>query len=314
MKQIDMRSVELRMLRTFDALIRERSVSRAASRLFLTQSTVSASLRRLRDTFGDPLFTRTAQGVAPTERALELAPHVDRVLLELAALLNHGHGFIAASSRRVFRIAGSDHLSRLILPVLANRLVRLGSAIRVYWETGAFDALSAMLRRGDVDLAVLPAAQTPRDAESILLYEDRYALAVKKGHPERATISSLRTFCDLPHVVLSRGNTLLDDQIDRALFGLGCRREVQIAVTSFSQIVDILLATNHIAVMPLRVIRTHSAVVEAHGLPIDLLPYRLLASWNTRQGRDGGIEWLRSQIEEILASRSQTIDDGSSRP
>ena len=84
----ELRSLDLSLLRTFDALMRERSVSRAAAHLFLSQPAVSASLNRLREVFGDPMFTRTAHGVTPTPRALALAPQIDKLLADLAALLD----------------------------------------------------------------------------------------------------------------------------------------------------------------------------------------------------------------------------------
>jgi DNA-binding transcriptional LysR family regulator len=83
----DIRSLDVGMLRTFDALMRERSVSRAAARLFLSQPAVSASLNRLREVFDDPLFTRTGHGVTPTPRAHALAPQIGKVLADLARLL-----------------------------------------------------------------------------------------------------------------------------------------------------------------------------------------------------------------------------------
>ena len=85
MAQRDIRSLDVAMLRTFDALLRERSVSRAAARLFLSQPAVSASLNRLRQVFDDPLFTRTGHGVTPTPRALALATQVEQLLADLAA-------------------------------------------------------------------------------------------------------------------------------------------------------------------------------------------------------------------------------------
>src|ERR1700739_3687329 len=99
MAQRDIRSLDVGMLRTFDALMRERSVSRAATRLFLSQPAVSASLNRLRDTLGDPLFTRTAHGVEPTARAHALAGQVERVLADLSAMLEPGEGFDPAASQ-----------------------------------------------------------------------------------------------------------------------------------------------------------------------------------------------------------------------
>src|SRR6478735_7820878 len=85
MNQRDIRSLDIGMLRTFDALMREQSVSRAAARLFLSQPAVSASLNRLREVFEDPLFTRTSHGVVPTARAHALAPQVEKLLADLAS-------------------------------------------------------------------------------------------------------------------------------------------------------------------------------------------------------------------------------------
>src|SRR4051812_21043490 len=129
----DIRSLDISMLRTFDALLSERSVSRAAARLFLSQPAVSSSLKRLREVFDDPLFTRSAHGVVPTARALALAPHVEAVLAEVSRLLAAGREFDPASSDRIFRIVGSDHMSQLLLPPLCRELVEHGSRIRVFW-------------------------------------------------------------------------------------------------------------------------------------------------------------------------------------
>ena len=122
----DIRSLDVGMLRAFEALALERSVSRAAARLFLTQPAVSAALHRFRDTFGDPLFTRTAHGMEPTARALALAPLVDKVLADIATLLEADQPFDPAASDRIFRIAGSDHASHLLLPELSRRGGRTG--------------------------------------------------------------------------------------------------------------------------------------------------------------------------------------------
>ena len=100
MSQRDIRSLDIGMLRTFDALMRERSVSRAAARLFLSQPAVSASLNRLREAFDDPLFTRNAHGVTPTPRAQALATQVEKVLADIGALLDAGRAFDPAGSDR----------------------------------------------------------------------------------------------------------------------------------------------------------------------------------------------------------------------
>src|SRR6478735_7463210 len=123
MSRRDIRGLDVGMLRTFDALMREQNVSRAAARLFLSQPAVSASLNRLREVFDDPLFTRTSHGVLPTERARALAPQVEKLLADLAGLLEADAGFDPATSSRIFRIAGSDHASRMLLPELSRTLI-----------------------------------------------------------------------------------------------------------------------------------------------------------------------------------------------
>jgi DNA-binding transcriptional LysR family regulator len=166
MNQRDIRSLDVGMLRTFDALMREKNVSRAAARLFLSQPAVSASLNRLREVFGDPLFTRTAHGVLPTERALALAPQVQKVLADLAALLEAERPFDPARQQRIFRIAGSDHASRMLLPALSRTLIALGSAIRIVWVPPGTWSLAEHLHKGELDLAVIARIQRPRDIET----------------------------------------------------------------------------------------------------------------------------------------------------
>jgi DNA-binding transcriptional LysR family regulator len=296
----DIRGVDVAMLRTFDALMRERSVSRAAARLFLSQPAVSASLSRLRQVFGDPLFTRTAHGVAPTERAHALAVHVERVLAEMALMVDSGTGFDPAASQRIFRVAGSDHASRLMLPALAAELAACGSGIRIFWESGAMAALNERLRKGDVDLAVLPRTQAPRDVEAALLYEDRYVLVARQGHPRLAADATLETFCDTPHVFLGYGNTVLDDLIDAALQREGRTRQAQLAVTTFSQMVDVLVRTDHVAVMPQRVAHTHADRLQQQALPIELPNYQLFVCWDRRGHADAGLQWLRDSFVRTL--------------
>lgn len=301
----DIRGVDVAMLRTFDALMRERSVSRAAARLFLSQPAVSASLGKLRRVFGDPLFTRTAHGVVPTERAHALAVHVERVLAEMALMVEGGAAFDAATSQRIFRIAGTDHSSRLMLPALAEQLCAIGSGIRIFWESGAISALNERLRKGDVDLAVLPRAQTPRDVEAALLYEDRYVLAARHGHPMLEQQASLDSFCALPHVVLGYGGTALDDRIDSVLLRDGRSRRAQLAVTTFSQMIDVLTRTDHVAVMPQRVLDSHADRLQRYELPIVLPDYQLFVCWDRRAGADAGVQWLKDLFVRTLGTAPQ---------
>jgi hypothetical protein len=165
---------------------------------------VSASLKRLRETFDDPLFTRTSHGVVPTPRALALAPRVDAVLQELQQLINLDRAFDPGNSDRILRIAGSDYSCHAMLPLLCRDLAARGSRIRIAWELADYSQLPERLRKGDVDLGLLPRMTPAAGVESELLYEDAYIVAARRGHPSFATGMGLDAFCTLPHVVLGR--------------------------------------------------------------------------------------------------------------
>lgn len=288
------------MLRTFDALMRERSVSRAAATLFLSQPAVSASLSRLREVFGDPLFTRTSHGVAPTARAQTLAPQVEKVLADIAGLLEAQQGFDPSSSQRIFRIAGSDHASHLVLPTLASRLAGLRSPIRIVWEAAGTSPLADRLHKGDLDLGVVGRIHPPRDMETRVLYEDRYVFVTRHGHPQVGQPVTLDSFCATPQVFLGYGTSALEDVIDEALAKSGRQRLAQIAVSSFGQIVDLLQHSDHAAVIAARVARTHGDKVQAHDLPFTLPGYQMLMCWGTRAGSDPGVQWLKNQLNAIF--------------
>jgi DNA-binding transcriptional LysR family regulator len=298
----DIRSLDIGMLRTFDALMRERSVSRAAARLFLSQPAVSASLNRLREVFDDPLFTRTAHGVAPTGRAQALAPQVGKVLADIAGLLEAGQEFDPSGSQRIFRIAGSDHASHMVLPALARRLGGLNSPIRIVWEAPGISPLADRLHKGDLDFGVVARIHPPRDMETQLLYEDRYVFVTRHGHPLAGRPVTLDSFCATPQVFLGYGTSALEDVIDETLAKAGRQRPAQVAVSSFGQVVDLLQHSDHAAVIASRVARTHADKVLAHALPFDLPGYRMLLCWDARVASDPALQWLKGELQAIFAA------------
>lgn len=303
----DIRSLDVAMLRTFDALMRERSVSRAAKRLFLSQPAVSASLSRLRTAFGDPLFTRTAHGVVPTARAHALAPQVERLLADLSRLLEADHGFEPADSQRIFRIAGTDYASLWILPPLARHLAAVGSRIRLFWEPVPISAMYDRLRKGDLDIAVVPRLKPPGDVQSVALYEDRYVVAVRRTHPLFACGATLDALCAVPHVFFGYGSSSLDDLIDEELARAGRQRLAQLAVTTFAQVIELLACTDHAAIMPMRIAQRHSQLIEAHDPPFVLPNYSVYLCWDRRADGDVGVRWLRQEIGRLTAAELQQL-------
>jgi DNA-binding transcriptional LysR family regulator len=307
MNQRDIRSLDVGMLRTFDALMRERSVSRAAGRLFLSQPAVSASLNRLRESFGDPLFTRTSHGVAPTARALALAPQVAKVLADIAALLDTDQPFDAAASSRIFRIAGSDHPSRAVLPELGRALAAMDSPVRIVWEPPGTWSLPDRLHSGEIDLAMVARVKLPTDMEYQILYEDHYVYAMRRDHPLAGQPVTLDSFCATPQIFLGYGTSTLDDLIDETLAAAGRQRRAQFAVTSFGQIVHQLRHSDCAAVLGSRVALAHAPDLHIQPLPFELPGYSSLLCWDARAGSDAGIRWLRGEILRITAAHATGV-------
>ncbi|RZJ24955.1 MAG: LysR family transcriptional regulator, partial [Haliea sp.] len=295
----DIRSLDIGMLRTFDALMHERSVSRAAARLFLSQPAVSASLNRLREAFDDPLFTRTSHGVVPTARAHALAPQVEAVLGGIAGLLDTGEPFNPGASSRIFRVAGSDHASSLVLPALTRQLVELGSAARIVWEPPSTWPLAERLYKGEVDLAVVARIKRPQELETRVLYQDHYVYVLRKGHPRAAELVTLESFCAVPQIFLGYGTSMLDDMIDEALAARGRQRLAQVAVSSFGQIVHQLRHSDHGAILGNRVAQAHAQELAILQLPLELPRYESLVCWHARAAGDPGIQWLRDAVLRI---------------
>ncbi len=308
MNQRDIRSLDIGMLRTFDALMREKSVSRAAAQLMLSQPAVSASLNRLREVFGDPLFSRTSYGMVPTARAHALSPRVALVLEGVTGLLDSDAAFDPSASTRVFRMTGSDHASRVVLPSLMRTLAQCGSQVRIVWETLGPWPLAERLRKRELDLGVVARILSPRDMQTELLYEDHYVYVTRHGHPQCGEAVTLDSFCATPQVFLGYGTSSLEDIIEDVLQGLGRQRLAQIAVNSFGQLVELLQRSDHGAVIASRVARSFSAQLQTHALPFELPTYRQFICTCTRVDEDAGIRWLAAQVRQIIGSTVQSTE------
>src|SRR2546430_5703939 len=150
---MNVRDVDLNLLRVFDAVLRERGVTPAAAGLDLTQPAVSNALSRLRALFGDPLFVRTPSGMDATPFARELAEPIRQALALLESALAHGPGFDPASATRAFRFYMSDLGQIEFLPPLIERVQRVAAGVRLEAVGLDTEDISAALAAGALDLA-----------------------------------------------------------------------------------------------------------------------------------------------------------------
>lgn len=300
----DIRSIDVPLLRAFDALMRERSVSRAAISLHLSQPATSALLARLREVFADALFVRTSNGVVPTPRAEALAEPVRRVLADLRLLLEADRPFDPAHSERTFQLAANDYVTATLLGPLAARLAATAPRVRLAFVLPDAATLAPRMSAGDVDAAVLRRGRAAPGLRRELLFEEDFVLAVARQHP-LARKRQLRPadLAGVPHVYVSpSGDVSFSGVADAALGPLGVQRFVQLSVAHFGAAVDVVERSGFAAVLPRRVAQAHAHRVTARPLPFGMPGFTMEWVTHARSVHDAGLQWLQQELRHALAA------------
>ena len=191
-----LQTLDLNLLKAFSVLMDERNVSKAAERLAITQPAMSGVLTRLRDSFDDPLFVRVQRGVVPTNRALELAPQVKKVLNEVEQLLQPPQ-FDPKTAELTVRIACTDYAMRAVIVPFLHLLKIQAPKIKVAVLAINESAVQNQLEQRQIDFAlVTPDFQAP-DIHAKNLYDERYICAVRRDYPiAQQTELTLEQFCE----------------------------------------------------------------------------------------------------------------------
>ena len=193
----------MNLLPVLDALLAERSVTRAGARLGLSQPAVSNALAQLRALLGDPLLVRGARGMVPTERALELAAPLRAGLAQLEQGLGTHAPFDPRTSDRRFTIITNDFVAFAVLPKLVARLEREAPGVRLQVRAWQEHYVPGDLERGEADLMLGLYRELPAGHREIPLFEDRFVCVVRRGHARVRGKLSLATYVKLPHVLVS---------------------------------------------------------------------------------------------------------------
>jgi DNA-binding transcriptional LysR family regulator len=281
---------DLNLMRVFLTVLQERSVTRAAQRLGLTQPAVSYALARLREQFDDPLFVRTASGMQPTPVAFTLAGPIERGMNSFAEAMNLRQRFDPGTSTRDFRLSMSDIGEMVFLPPLMERLHALAPRLRMEVLEIPLERLPQALKDGEVDLAIGNLAGLGRHTRHADLFAERY-VCMTRGQFKR-----------LDHIlVASRASAhrLLDDVLSEA----GLHREPYLTLPHFSAAAEIVRRTDLTVTLPYRAAlwfdRDHA--FEIRPLPVALPPLAVTVHWHARFDSDPGTQWLRGLVVDTLA-------------
>lgn len=294
----DLRTLDLNLLKTLDALLDERSVTRAAARLSLTQPAVSGMLNRLRDYFDDPLFIRVPHGIVPTTRAEELATPIKRILADINVLLQPV-AFDPLTANLTFTIAATDYALRAVVVPFIAALKTQAPGIRVRVVPVTPGSLVSQLEQGNIDVALVTPHTTPDELHSRALYDERYVCMMRADHPEAAKPLTLDRFCALEHVLVSYEGEGFHGVTDEALAKIGRTRHVGLSVSSFLVLPDVLAISDMIAVVPERMAENRGGMFVCD-VPVAVPGFTKSMAWHGRNHRDRAQVWLR----EILLTAS----------
>lgn len=294
---MEMRNVDLNLLKAFDALMDERSVTRAAARLALTQPAVSGALNRLREAFGDPLFVRSQRGVVPTDRALELSAPVKRILTEIDRLLTPAE-FDPVSAEFTVSVAATDYALQAVVQPFIAALHRRAPRVRVAVHALHPDQIFTRMERGQLDMALLTPDTAPPDLHSRQLFEEDYVCAMRVQHPGVGPGPlTLDAFCAMNHGVVSMEGGRFSTATDAALARLGRQRRVTVSVPSFLMLMELLRHSDLAALLPRRLLRGVQDLW-VHEPPLSVPGFTKILTWHARTHESPGHRWVRQLLAQ----------------
>lgn len=293
-------SFDLNLLRVFDAIYIERSVSRAAVRLSLSQPAVSNALSRLREAFDDPLFERTAEGMVPTPRAKAIAEPIQRSLDLLRAGLRKRGEFDYRQSSRTFELAVEDYGESAIFPRFFKWLNDVAPDIRVTIQAKPNSQVHSDLRRGKIDLALVYFAPIAPEFRSRRIMTDTLRTVARKNHPDVPDRLNLDTFLKLKHVALiprSKNTPIVDLTLARQ----GLERHIAVQVPHFQSMPLIVQTTDMLGTMPKRMAHLYADNfgLQVHQPPLDLPAFPLYLIWHQSADNDVAHTWLRNALTDL---------------
>jgi DNA-binding transcriptional LysR family regulator len=299
---VNITAVNLNLLVVFEALYEERSVSRAAARVGLSQPALSNALARLRDTFDDSLFTRTRRGMAPTPRAVELAAPVRAGLAQLRAAVAGPPAFDPASSARTFRVACTDYAEMLFAGPLLARVHRAAPEVQIVIRRldRIFAAPEADLRAGAVDAAIGffqdASALEPSTRVRELFAEENVCIA-RRGHPLLRSRLTAQRFAEAPQAgIFYQAETR--GMVDNVLAAEGLRRRLQATTPHFLAAPHLVASSDVLACVPAGLAARFRRwlPIEVRKLPVALPPFHMRLAWHATTDDDTAQQWFRAQI------------------
>ena len=308
------RTLDLNLLRVFDEVMTERSLTRAAVKLSITQPAVSNALRRLREALGDDLIQRRGQEMAPTPRALALWPAVRDALRQLQEIITPS-SFAPAQANTTFVLAMADATAAKLMPGLVEIMDRdaPGVSIRVVPLTTRDPRHLLDLETADLAIGYFPAVFADLTAQAQAgeaiafahqrLYSGEYVCVMRRDHPLAGEPLTLDRYCAARHLLVSFSGRPFGF-VDQALAVLGRERRIVLTVNQFFTAGKVVAHSNLLTVLPRHFVSVTGFAEQLvmHELPYSVPTVQIDALWHHRVHRASAHEWLRATIATVASS------------
>jgi DNA-binding transcriptional LysR family regulator len=308
MSPLNFRTLDLNLLRVFNEVMAERSLTRAAAKLSLTQPAVSNALRRLREALGDDLLRRSGQGLVPTPRALALWPTVQEALRQLQETLSPGT-FVPSSASTSFVLAMADATAAELIPGLIEVIDREAPGVTLRIVPLNTRDPRRLLEEESADLAIgyFPAVLAGLTAQAQAgdvvqfehqrLYESDYVCVMRRDHPLAGLALTLERYCDARHLLVSFSGRPYGF-IDEALSSLGRQRHIVLTVNQFFTAGRVVANSNLLTVLPRHFVSVTGIADQLvlRELPFDVPSVHVDALWHRRVHQHSAHAWLRTVV------------------
>lgn len=290
---MNLRHFNLNLLLVFEAMMSQRSTTRAGQLLGLSQSAISNSLAQLRMAFDDPLFVRNKNEMVPTQRASEIAPPILDALEQVRSVTGGSEPFDPTTSDRVFRIGMNDYSAFVLLGGIVERVRARSSTVRICVHNISGDTIREALDNDAADICIAFNDWHHPDYEGEVLFKDDWVCA-RRSAGRHAAIT-MDEYLTANHVVIGHG---LGNHVDRLLKTLDSTR-VNIVSLPFCLAAPVVVETSDLVLTLPR--RLANEFARGRRIDIQPLPFRtsqfpVSMTWHSRRDSDPGIVWLRTLI------------------
>jgi DNA-binding transcriptional LysR family regulator len=302
MHDVQLKNIDLNLLVALEALLGERSVTKAAARLGLTPSAMSHALSRLRATFEDELLVRTRGGMIATPRGEQLLGPLRRALHDLADIVGGRAEFDPRTARRELTVATTDYVEAVLLPLLLARISASAPGVQLRIRQLEQSDVAAPLESGTFAVAVGAAFTEATGLRQQALFSEEMVCICREGHPGVKKQLDLETYLGLRHVLVSvRGGS--HSGVDARLAEIGRKREVALMIPHFLAGPLIVASSDLVLTAPTRLVAQLASALSLRILtpPLAFPGFTIRQVWHERYQDEPAHLWLRQQIFEAAA-------------